>query len=384
MTPQHHTPDPGNAASIISAMERLNAPTSFQLPGTNIEIIAAPSGIQLHSLKPFADKYLTAPEQLIQTVALSSIDALIGYTNRFRAPNTLAFYDTPTGGTPTMLVALDYHHASDEIDDLPPSATHVNHLATYHFPISQQLRDWIEFASDSHNSQEFAEFLLDRAADIESPPLDWMMVEDSILAEVCAAMNLYDDRVPTHIAKDRNGNYTGTEELAAEFGAADDSDDPGTPSVPRTAIYKLRKIRFASAHTISNLARSVEINSESRAKAHYDPKSGATSLVWEESSNAQSKSGAPVKLPDGFFLYIPVFEGEPPRLIPCRLKHRARGAVVWIIEIADVLRMITRAVDAAAARFNGETNVPVLRGLPTGKTMVEALRAKAMQDKLLA
>lgn len=210
------------------------------------------------------------------------------------------------------------------------------------------------------------------------------MVEEEALTEVLAALNLHDDRVPLSIHKNDRGDYVGVEELAEEFAVHNDPEgvDSDGPAVPRTAIYKLRKIRFANANALVSLARNVQINSQSKARAAYDPKSGNMSIVYEEESQATSRSGERVKVPDGFFLFIPVFQGEPPRLIPCRLKHRVLGgAVVWKIEVADAARMIDRAVSAAAARAASATGVPMLRGLPIGDYVVEALTAEKRQVK---
>lgn len=373
--------DGSNAAVIIEAIKGLHGHTLIPLQPGAPTVALVPDDMSLVNLKDHVDKWRPHPERVVQTVAAGTVDALIGYIQRHKTTNTLGFYDA--NDVRAMLVTLDWHEPTAVPD---PKASHVNHLAAYRFPLSDELLAWLEFASEPQHSVKFAEFLLDRAHDIESPPIDWMLVEPELVQNVLDALNLHDDRVPNTIAKDRHGNYVGVEELAREFSeqaradrGEDEGDDIDDVTIPRTALYKLRKIRFAGAHTIVNLARSVQINSEAKARSVYDPKSGNTSLLYEESSQATGRNGERVKLPDGFFLFIPVFRGEAPRLIPCRLKHRVRGTVVWEVEIADISRMIDRAITAAAQRVEQETGVTMLRGLPVGQSIVTALTAEPTQ-----
>lgn len=382
-----------DAATIVETVKSLHGHTLIDLAPDTSKVALVPSGMKLESLKELADEWRLHPERVEQTVAAGTVDSLIDYIKRFQTLSTLGFYDA--NDVRAVLVALDFHDATSAD---APKASHVTHLATYRFPLSDELLAWLEFASMPRHSPEFAEFLLDRAHDVESPPIDWMLVEAETVKNVLDALNLHDDRVPSSIGKDQYGNYVGVEELAREFrdrfsdpetsealdGEPADDEDIDGPTVPRTAIYKLRKIRFASAHTIVSLARSVQINSTSKARAAYDPKSGNTSILFEEDSQATTKSGQRVKLPDGFFLYIPVFRGEPPRLIPCRLKHRVRGTVLWQVEIADINRLIDRAITHAAERVAAETGITMLRGLPVGQSTVAAITAEPTQVKAIA
>lgn len=374
-------PDGSNAAVIIDAIKGLHGHTLIPLQPGAPTLALVPDDMSLVNLKEHVDRWRPHPERVIQTVAAGTVDALIGYIQRHKTTNTLGFYDA--NDVRAMLVTLDWHEPTAAPD---PKASHVNHLAAYRFPLSNELLAWLEFASKPRTSADFAEFLLDRAHDVESPPIDWMLVEQELVQNVLDALNLHDDRVPSSITKDRHGNYVGVEELAREFseqargdGDEEEGDDLDDVTIPRTALYKLRKIRFAGAHTIVNLARSVQINSESKARSVYDPKSGNTVLLYEEASQATGRNGERVKLPDGFFLFIPVFRGEAPRLIPCRLKHRVRGTVVWQIEIADIDRMVDRAITAAAQRVETETGVTMLRGLPVGQGVAAALTAEPTQ-----
>jgi uncharacterized protein YfdQ (DUF2303 family) len=375
----------GDAAAIIDAVKSLHGFSITPLSPDTPQAAVVPKGMKIKNLKEMVDAWRKTPDRVRQTVAAGTVDALIEYVNRFKQPATLGFFDADD--VRGVLVAIDYHEAAAAIK--PGEASHVTHLCAYRFPLSYELKTWMKFAATPQSSQDFAEFLLDRACDIESPPIDWMMVEEQTLKQVTDALNLHDDRVPMSIRKDDRGDYVGVEELAAEFAAAspfaDEEDaEPEEIHVPRTAIYKLRHIRFASAQTIASMARNVQINSNSKAKSAYDPKTGNTSIIFEEESQTVSKSGQRVKTPDGFFLYIPVFRGEPPRLIPCRLRTRVRGGGVnWLIEIADVNRMIDRAIAAAAERIRSETGVPMTRGLPVGATYIEALNTEAKQTRLI-
>lgn len=200
---------------------------------------------------------------------------------------------------------------------------------------------------------EFAEFLQDHEHDIENPPLDWMCVDPTTATQVLDALNLHDDLSP----RDANGDYLKPEDVTGEEGDADEDR-----YIPHSALQKLRKIRFGSATLLTRMAANIEVSAASKAVAKYDPKSGAKTILFED-ENSTSSGGRPVKVPDMFFLNIPVFEADEPRLIPVRLLYRVKGEkVVWAVDIVNVERIIRRAIEAVASRVAEETYLPVYAG----------------------
>lgn len=366
-----------SADAIIEAMRELHGATMIHIDGLDEEaqIAVVPKGMQVVDLKPYFDKFRTRPERLEQIVALTTADSVVDYVNRYKTDKALGFFDA--GQTMALTVAFDYHGApiTDGKITLEADPAWVKHLAAYAFPLSDELRAWINKIAEAKakggmSSTDFAEFLLDREFDIENPPVNWMAVDQETTAAVLEALNLHNDKAPIDAA----GNYLPPETIPDD-GPADDGEDPDDRYVPRSALQKLRQIRFGGAAGIVNLARNVEVSSQSKAEAKYDPKSGAKSISFSEENETQ-RNGRKVKVPDAFFLYIPVFRGGPRRLIPVRIAYRVRGgAIVWALEICDQPRMIERAVVAAAQRIETETGVKMLRGMPRGGDFADAIAA---------
>jgi hypothetical protein len=96
----------------------------------------------------------------------------------------------------------------------------------------------------------------------------------------------------------------------------DRSDDEPADDryIPRSALYKLRNIRFGSAERLIQLARTVELSTELTATEGYNPKTGERMIVFKEEHETRDKEGRRVTVPDAFLLRAPVWEGETPQL----------------------------------------------------------------------
>jgi Uncharacterized conserved protein (DUF2303). len=350
-------------AAIISTVERLAAVDTLPLPvlpgrSDDLSVAVLPEGKKLVDLKTFLDKWRDRPERIQQAVTFGTSDAFIAYVNRFKTPSTTVFVNADPD-KPAMMAAIDYHGEA-EADGPATTPSFVTHKALHAFPLSDEIKAWMEAMKGGFMGQEaFAYFLQNRERDIENPPVDWMMVDEEMRNNVLAALNLHDDRGP----RDEDGNYLMPD--PAEYGEDEVSEEPeDTRYLPRSALYKLRKIKFAHAEAMMRLAAGIEVEQSTSVKQAYDPKSGKKTLMYKDDNDTRI-DGRRIVVPEMFFVYIPVFDGGQRHLLPVRLYYRIKGnGVVWAVEVVDLRRMIRRAIEAAANTVKAETAVPVYCGMP--------------------
>ena len=355
--------DSSGIAAIINTVNTLGKADTLALPALpgqtdTLHVAVLPEGKTLVDLKPHLDKWRDRPERIQQTVNFGTSAAFIAYVNRYKTPSTTVFVNADPD-KPALLAAIDYH---GEAESGGPATTpsFVTHKALHGFPLSDEIKAWMAAMKGGFMGQEeFAYFLQNRERDIENPPVDWMMVDEEMRNNVLAALNLHDDRGP----RDEEGNYLMPD--PAEYGEDEVSEEPeDTRYMPRSALYKLRKIKFAHAEAMMRLAAGIEVEQSTSVKQAYDPKSGKKTLMYKDDNDTRI-DGRRIVVPEMFFVYIPVFDGGQRHLLPVRLYYRIKGSqVVWGVEVVALRRMIRRAIEAAANAVQTETNVPVYCGMP--------------------
>jgi hypothetical protein len=262
---------------------------------------------------------------------------------------------------PSLLAVIDYHGGTDreqpadgsgiQVGDETPGSIALprfgSHTVRYEFPISDQIRAWSAISGQAMSHAEMATFIADRQFDIANPPLDWMQVKPETIALLTHLLNLGDDE----------GQIDDT---APDEPPADNGDDR---YVPRSALYKLRQIRFGSTQRLIQLARNVEVAVNAKATAGYNPKTGERTLAFTEEHETHDRAGRKVIVPDAFLLRAPVFEGETPQLIPVRLAYRQKGGTLsWFMTLVEWRRVVRFAVKAEADRVQEATALPVFYG----------------------
>ncbi|MFZ2869627.1 DUF2303 family protein [Zavarzinia sp.] len=365
---------PSGIEAVIKTMRELDKPSVLDHPAFDLDpdldvawttpaLLALPKGTEMRDATPILHKLLTdnlhAPRFLREAAKLTSVTSFIGYTLRFRDEHSAIFVeDTPAA--PQLKVIIDYHRpASPEIGEpsgdsgevqswFKPRPRHGRHTGTYGFPLSEQINEWKKVSGAKLTQSEFATFLQDRRFDIANPPLDWMQMERKDLDLILRLLNLADDRG----------------EVDDGASTVEDSEDGDERYIPRSALYKLRKLRFASADRVVQLAQSIEVTVDGKAKSGFNPRTGERQLEFEEEHTTSSK-GRRVTVPEFFLVEVPLFEGERPRLIPVRLQYRVSGGtVVWIPTLIEWKRVIRLAVADVAAQVGDATGLPVLFGNP--------------------
>lgn len=338
----------GDAQAIIETVERLANVGALTL-STGDQVAAVPSAIELVDLKPFIDKYRTKPERIETIAAATSAESFIDYLRRFAKPATAVFaIDDPAA--PKLLGMIDYHGQGDAAE--PSFCTH---RIVYPLELSDEWHAWSGATDKGAMSQEeFAFFLQSRSHDIANPPVDWMAIEGPELDTILDILNLHDDQGDV--------NDSAAAEVLTEAGEENDER-----YVPRSAIYKLRRIRWGSVQRLIQMARSIEISANAKATAGYNPRTGERQVSFVEEHEAADSRGRRVFVPDAFFLNIPVFEGGERHLVPVRLYYRlVGGQLKWWFELVDPRRMVRLAVRQVVAEVALGTGVPVFYGHPEG------------------
>lgn len=145
------------------------------------------------------------PDDIRQKVTLQSVESLVDYVNRFKAPTTVLFADIAGN---SIVAVLDYHHAPD--GDATAAPNHLGHAATMALPYSEEWATWTAIDGKLIDQLEFARFLEENAGDVVSP-------SGADLLEVCRdlqAVRKVDFRKAVRTSSD-NESFEYTDETSA-------------------------------------------------------------------------------------------------------------------------------------------------------------------------
>lgn len=303
--------------------------------------IDLPAGRQMLPLREFVEALRTRPATITEKLTFHDTATLIDYVNRHRRPGTSLYLDVKS---PHLTVVLDDHGGDIEEDVTTPSFGH--HGAIYQFPASQELKIWQDVANARTLDQDdMAYFLEDRLHDIQTPPPDWMQLEPERLADLLAMLNLVDD--------------PGADD--AHEAGVDPEDEDAEDKVPRTALHKLRQLRFGGQHKMAILAKGISISNYTAVRTHHNTQTGERELTFTEAHGdaASTKANKKVKVPHFFLIRIPLFVDEAPRLLPVRLRYRiAGGGIKWFMDLLHADRLIRQAVKETAATVAKACDIP--------------------------
>lgn len=295
----------GENQAIIEAMDRLGGIVSMTAErGTDAKapILAVPEGRTLHSVKKFLDEYLEFPERRKGTAVHTTLESFISGTDRFKDVHSAVFLDDTDRSNPKLLAVFDYHEPI--LDD--GHARHGEHKALYQFPLSDEWRAWQEVAGEKLSQTDFAVFLEDRIPDV--------------LAPASAGAKL--------------------QEYATSVG-----------------------ITLASPQRLLELSKGLAVSVDKKVAQAVNLSTGEAQFNFVEQHN--DTSGAPLKVPNGFAIGIPVFRGGVRYPVPVRLRYRiSQGSVVWTLSLANTDTIFEDAISEAAQIVAEKTALPVFRGRP--------------------
>jgi hypothetical protein len=325
----------------------------------DLALAVLPQGRTLHDLRPYLELLRDAPRRIETTARHNTVDSLIEYLKRFRNPDTAVFADWQNSNEPQLVAIVDFH--GQGADAAPRFG---KHRAVYCFPVSDQIRAWSAISGKPLAHDEMASFINERQYDIANPPVDWMQLERPTLELILHLLNLSDDigNLDDAALDNPGAGMTARDRRAAP--APDEGDEPDDRYVPRSAVHKLRQIRFGSATRLIQLARTVELSINAVASEGYSPKTGERTIVFKEEHETRDKDGRRVVVPDAFLLRVPVFESESVQLIPVRLQYRRSGqhGIKWFLTLVEWRRVLRFAVRTEAERVGRDAAVPVFYG----------------------
>src|SRR6266702_2364795 len=264
--------------SIIEEMKELTRHEIIDVDGATLALL--PEGRRIESLQPYIDALLDAPKRIRGTVPLSTVSALIDYMNRFKRPDSVVFASDAggNGASPQLVGIVGFYGPG-------PAAQPAfgGHPATFLFPRSDQMAAWSAVSGKGMSHDEFASFLQERQYDIVNPPLDWMAVDPKTIELLLHLLNISDDYGATDATLDRPAGKSGMTARDHRDGAGDEVvEPPDDRYMPRSALYKLRAIRWGTAQRLQQLARTLEVSVNSVATEGYSPKTGERTIKFVE------------------------------------------------------------------------------------------------------
>ena len=271
-----------------------------------VPVAAVPHGLQLQSLKPFADEYRMHPERRAGTARLGDLPSFIAHTLRFKDADS-AIFATRDAERPALTTVFDYHPQGPD----PLLARFGGHRGHYTFPLSEQWRAWAAVDGKPKTQGDFARFIEDRIMDIQPMPTD-------------------------------GGSGAGalTLDLISMLG--------GKVAGPTQMLETARGLRMHERSQVTNAVNTA---------------TGEVDLVFK--TEHVNQQGQPLQVPTLFVIGIPVFEGDAAYRLPVRLTYRRdEGAIFWTIRRYRPEIVFFDAFDRALEKVRTETALPVFIGSP--------------------
>lgn len=295
------------AKDIIETVERLSVPHHIHLPEDEDQIVALPSGMQVHDLLKYQEARLARPRRIEGVAQLTTLDAFIDHVKRFADDGSAVFaIDDPA--KPRLVAVYDYHEPR-EPDDLASvdNARFCKHRAVYAFPLDPAWVLWTGLArkAEGLSQGEFAELLEERIGDV----------------------------LP--------------------------ADDAGTAALE---LSKHLGIELAGPSELMAVSRGISLRRSVEVREAVRLASGEVNIQFVDAALNEPSA---MKVPTGFAIQVPIFRCGAPWKLPVRLRYRlAGGQVRWHFLLHRVDLSFENAFTGALALVKAECQVPVLRGRP--------------------
>lgn len=289
------------ASAVASIVRRHIKPELVELE-EGYKVLVLPSGLKAHSLKPYVDEYLDAPERRKGTAQLGDLTSFIAHTARFMDEHS-ALFASPNPKAPSLTAVLDYHEKTSE-----GSPRFGTHRGVYAFPLSDEWLAWTGQNGKPMDQRRFAEFLEDRIIDILSVP---------------------------------SGPTGGLAQALAD-------------SI---------QVTFAPAGRLLDVSRGLSIKVNAKVTSAQNLATGEVQVGYSTTHEDGDVPG--LKVPGAFLIGIPVFRNGEGFQIPVRLRYRLHdGAIAWYYEMHGADRVFDAAFRDACDKAGNQTGLPVYFGTP--------------------
>jgi uncharacterized protein YfdQ (DUF2303 family) len=302
---------PRDAQAIIDAMRSLHGVAVLTVGAGDAaqdaqHVLAVPKGVEIKSIKPLLDEYLTKPERRRGIATLTTLNSFVQHTNRFKDADSI-IYAQRDEQKPGLISVLDYHMQGPNNED----ARFGQHRGRYAFPVSEQWEAWAKIDGVKLGQKEFAEFLEERIMDILPPPLDGRADAGALALDLVSTLG---------------GEMAGPSRLL-------------------------------------EVARGLKMQEMSEVTNAQNLQSGEMELVFRTTHT--DGQGNKLNVPSLFLIGVPVFDGDAAYKLPIRLQYRRSGpAITWIIKRYRPEIVFFDAFDQATKKVEAETQLPVLIGTP--------------------
>lgn len=312
-----------DVAAAIDAVERLCGGETLALSEAALGVI--PKGKQVVDMLPFVDARREHPRRREGQSEHTTLESFLEHNARTRDTQSVIFAnDNPAG--PSMLAIYDYNeeatvtryvdavgddgkptYRTEERDGLPRFG---KHRARYSMPFADEWLAWSKIAGPTAGwlgQLDFAQALEDRGLDVIAP-----------------------GEIPARTAKD-----------AEALG-----------------------ITAAGPSQLLNLSRGLLVRADRKVGSAVNLNTGEAKITFEE-SHAASVGDAPVMVPSGFALSIPVFRDGAAYAMLVRLRYRVEGSQIkWKLALHRPDAALRDAFYDVAKQVREKTGLPLFYGSP--------------------
>ncbi len=139
--------------------------------------------------------------------------------------------------------------------------------------------------------------------------------------------------------------------------------DPSKAGAGTLGFVEQLEIVLATPAQLMTLSKGLSVYVDAKVSNKINPSTGEGQLSF--STEHRDVSGAPLKVPRGFAVGIPVFTGGERYSLPIRLRYRVVGdRVVWELKPHRVELAFRHAVTEACNAAREQTGLPLFYGVP--------------------
>lgn len=308
LTPTPSIPDGADGIDRIAEMAKAANAVTFQVVDTNglgdglpqnvLLAIDAKNG-KISDVKNQIEAYRQGPKRRSGEAVATTLESFIDLLLRHASETETAVFAATTYPDLKLTAVINY-------DTKDKVAGHKDHRIRYSFPITPEMKAWLDKDAKPFEQAEFAEWL---------------------------------------------------EEHCAELASADD--------VERLHYEDLFKERFAEPSHLIELSRDLEISVGGKVKQNIRLASGERSLVFEETHS--DRNGQPISIPGLFMISVAAWVDGTPVRIPARLRYRVRGGdIQWAYQLYRPNIALRDQVKKDLETVKEKTSLPVFQGAPEG------------------
>jgi len=252
-------------------------------------------------LTALTEKYEPAPRRRTGITTLARLHSYIDFTNRYKGNDSIILVEGKVGKNTIQAAALTIFNADPAGDD-QLKAGHGDFKCDYKFPISKELKAFVDKNDSVMTQADFAMFLEDHISDMSSPSL---MAEEDQKA------------------------------IVRSLG--------GAGADPINMLELARGLEVRVTETVTNQS-----------------KLASGEMSFKFSAEHAGVDGKPLSIPAWFLITVPLFEGGAPIDIPVRLRYRVKeGVVSWFYELYRMNEAFDKAFDDAVSFIKEKTELPV-------------------------